>query len=130
MTSSTATPAVPEVVAPPDATKPPGERYYRHPGDVLQLVFWGTGIVLVALLVQLGTDTTRGLTNDVARATDRLPLTVRELVLALTQVVALLAPVVLVVVLAVGRRWRRLGSLVAAGGAARRCGSCSTPRST
>ena len=71
-----------------------------------------------------------GAHDDVARATDRLPA-VRELVLALAQVVALLAPVVVVVVLVVGRRWRRLGVLVAGrGAAARRSGRCSTRRST
>ena len=30
----------------------PGERYYRHPGDVVRLVLWGVATVAVGLLTQ------------------------------------------------------------------------------
>ena len=29
--------------------RPPGERYYRHPGDLVRLVVWGTATVLLVL---------------------------------------------------------------------------------
>ena len=32
----------------------PGERYFRHPGDVLRLVLWGLITLLLALFVSVG----------------------------------------------------------------------------
>ena len=116
--------------APPDATKPPGERYYRHPGDVVRLVLWGTGIVLAraprrssAPTRPTGSPTTRPGRGPAAAA-------VRELAArahpgrrarscrsrsSWSLVVAAVAPA-------------RAASSPRAR-AARRCGSCSTPRS-
>ena len=46
---------------------PPGERYYRHPGDVVRLVLWGTTALLLAIIIDIGTHTTDGLTADLGR---------------------------------------------------------------
>src|SRR5947207_2547147 len=94
---------------------PPGERYFRHPGDVVRLVLWGTAALLLAVVIALGTDTTDGLTTDLGRVGGRVPMSVRELLLALTQVVAVAAPVFVAIGLIVTQRWRRLGLLALAG---------------
>jgi undecaprenyl-diphosphatase len=98
---------------------PPGERYYRHPGDVLRLGLWGITTLLVILFITVATSSSEGITSDLGRAASRLSPTLRELILALTQVAAVAIPVAIVVLLAVRRHWRRLGVLVlaAAGGA-------------
>src|SRR4051794_21115858 len=98
---------------------PPGERYFRHPGDVVRLVLWGAAALLLTIVIALGTHTTDGVTADLGRVAGRAPMSVRELLLALTQVVALAVPAVIVVELVVAQRWRRLGivALAAAGGA-------------
>jgi glycosyltransferase 2 family protein len=102
-----------------DPTRP-GERYFRHPGDVVRLVLWGIAAVLLVVLIGFGTDTTDGLTTDLGRVGARVPSAIRELLLALTQVVAVVVPTVVAIGLVVTQRWRRLGIVVlaAAGGAA------------
>src|SRR5206468_11303726 len=50
---------------------PPGERYYRHPGDVVRLVLWGTAALLLAIVIQVGTHTTDGVAADLGRVTGR-----------------------------------------------------------
>ena len=95
----------------------PGERYFRHPGDVLRLVLWGLTTLLLALFVSVTTASSTGLTTDLGRAAARLPVSVRELVLALTQVAAVAVPVFVVVVLVAQQRWRRLGILLLAAAA-------------
>jgi glycosyltransferase 2 family protein len=96
---------------------PPGEPYYRHPSDVVRLLLWGAAAILLAILIGVATSTSAGVTDDLARAGSRLPDAVRELLLALTQVVAVAVAVVLVVGLAAHRRYRRLGILLLAGAA-------------
>ena len=93
----------------------PGERYYRHPGDVVRLVLWGTATVVLVLFIAVATGTSDGLTADLGRAADQLPSTGRQLLLALTQVAAIVVPATVAVVLVVSRRWRRLGIVLAAG---------------
>ncbi|MCU1381076.1 MAG: hypothetical protein JWN29_4059 [Acidimicrobiales bacterium] len=95
-------------------TSPAGERYFRHPGDVVRLVLWGTGVFVLALLVAVGTSTSDGVTTDLGRVAARLALSIRQLVLALTQVVAVVVPAVVAVGLVVRQRWRRLGVVTAA----------------
>ena len=108
--------------APPTATteddRPPGERYFRHPGDVVRLVLWTLAAILLVVFVEVATGTSGGISTDLGGAAGRIPRTVREVLLALTQVVAVVLPEVVVIVLAlVQRRWRRLGMLVLAAAA-------------
>src|SRR4051812_15330820 len=97
---------------------PPGERYFRHPGDVVRLAVWGTTTVLLVALIELGTHTTGGVATDLGQVAARAPGELRQLVLAVTQIVTILAPTAIVVGLLLRRRWRRLGLLVLAAGAA------------
>jgi uncharacterized protein (TIRG00374 family) len=97
--------------------RPPGDRYFRHPGDVVRLVVWGVAAVLLVLLLRLGKETSQGVTEDLGRAASSIPDAVREFALALAQVGALLVPAVIVVLLVWQQRWRRL-ALVIAGAAA------------
>jgi len=92
--------------------RPPGERYYRHPGDVVRLVVWGVATIVVALLVELAEGTNAGIREDLGEAAALIPRAVRELTLAAAQVAALLVPVVVAVFLVVQRRWRRAIVLV------------------
>jgi undecaprenyl-diphosphatase len=103
--------------APAFDLSPPGERYFRHPGDVVRLVVWGVATVLLVLLVGTGTSTADGVSADLSRLFGRVPDTPRELLLLLTQVAALLGPAVVLAALVVRQRWRRIGLLVAAGAA-------------
>ena len=95
--------------------QPPGDRYYRHPGDVVRLVVWGAATVLLILWTWLATSTAGGVTADLGRATGRVPVAMRELLLALAQVAAVLVPAAVVIVLAVQQRWRRLALVASAG---------------
>ncbi len=99
------------------AARPPGDRYFRHPGDVVRLVIWGVAALLLVLLLRLGKETSEGVTEDLGRAASQIPDAVREFALALAQVSALLVPVVVVALLVWQRRWRRIG-LVIVGAAA------------
>jgi undecaprenyl-diphosphatase len=100
-------------------TRPPGDRYYRHPGDVVRLVLWGAASVVLIVLIWLATSTMRGVTTDLGRAAAHVQPSLRELVLALVQVAAVGVPVVVIGLLVAHQRWRRLGTvLLAAGGGA------------
>jgi hypothetical protein len=74
------------------AITPPGERYYRHPGDALRLVLWGVATVLLLVLVEVAEATTEGITTDFGHAGERVAAAIRELSLALLQVGALVVP--------------------------------------
>ena len=115
---TSADPAVPRGAGLGDQA--PGERYFRHPGDVVRLVLWAIVTFVLALFVSIASDTSDGLTTDLGRAASRLAEAVRELSLALAQVGAILVPLAVVIVLVVQRRWRRLGVglLAAAAGVA------------
>src|SRR3954454_669558 len=93
---------------------PPGERYFRHPGDVVRLVVWGVATIALALLVGTGTSTAQGVSDDVASLFGQVADCARELLLVLAQAAALGGPVVIVVALVVTGRWRRLGLLLLA----------------
>ena len=95
--------------------RPPGDRYFRHPGDVVRLVVWGGTTLLLITWTWLATSTADGVTADVGRVTERLPDAVRELLLAMAQVGAVIVPAVLAVVLAAQQRWRRLALVGGAG---------------
>jgi glycosyltransferase 2 family protein len=112
----TQTAPTPLAVVPPAPSElaPPGERYFRHPGDVVRLVLWGATTVVLVLFIAVATGTSDGLTADLGRAAAQLPSTGRQLLLALTQVAAIAVPATVFIVLVVARRWRRLGIVLAA----------------
>jgi undecaprenyl-diphosphatase len=95
--------------------RPPGERYFRHPGDVLRVLLAGITTVLLAIFISVTTSSSTGLTADLGRAADRLPTALRELLLAVTQVATIAVPLAVLLVLGVQRRWRRMGLLVLSG---------------
>lgn len=97
--------------------RPPGERYFRHPGDAVRLIASSVAVAVLAAVAALGTATGGGVTADLGRMAARVPETVREVSLALAQVAALAAPLVIVAGLVVRRQWRRLG-IVGLGAAA------------
>ena len=97
--------------------QPPGERRFRHPGDVVRLALWGTATLLLAVLIAVATSTSEGVTTDVGRVVTRLPGSVREFLLGLIQIAALAVPLAVVVGLVVKRRWHRLLMVALAGAA-------------
>jgi glycosyltransferase 2 family protein len=94
--------------------RPPGERYFRHPGDVVRLVVWGAATIVLVLLIELAEGTDDGIRQDLGEAVALIPLAVRELTLAAAQIAALLVPVVIAICLIAQRRWRRTVVLLAA----------------
>jgi uncharacterized protein (TIRG00374 family) len=98
-------------------TRPPGERYFRHPGDVVRLVLWGAATLVLVAFTWLATETSEGVAADLAQAAGRVPRSVRALVLNLAQLAALVGPVAVLVALCLQQRWRRVG-VVLAGAAA------------
>jgi len=74
---------------------PPGDRYFRHPGDVVRLVLFGVVLIVLVLVVRLAPASRRGWADDLGRVAARPPDGMRHaaLALALAQlaVVALLA---------------------------------------
>jgi undecaprenyl-diphosphatase len=95
--------------------RPPGERYFRHPGDLLRLLLWAVVTVVLAIFISVTTSSSKGLTADLGRAAGRVPDSLRELVLAVTQVGTIAVPALVAIVLAAQQRWRRLGMFVLAG---------------
>ena len=94
--------------------RPPGERYFRHPGDIVRLVVWGAATIVLVLLIELAEGTDDGIRQDLGEAVALIPLAVRELALAAAQIAALLVPVVIAICLVTQQRWRRTVVLVAA----------------
>ena len=94
---------------------PPGERYFRHPGDVLRLVVWGLATIVLLLFVELAEGTNDGLREDGADVVALIPVTVRQLAVTIAQVVAILVPGLVVAALVARQRWRRLLHLALAG---------------
>jgi glycosyltransferase 2 family protein len=96
----------------------PTERWRRHPADLARLVLAGTALAALLALAAVAPDAARGMAADSARLARRLPLPVREGLLGITQVGALLAPVAVAAVLAGARRWRLLLTATVASAAA------------
>ena len=59
--------------------RPPGERYYRHPGDVVRLVVWGVATVVLLLFIAVATGTSDGVRTDLGGAATAFPRAAREL---------------------------------------------------
>ena len=79
--------------APHFDTAPPGERYFRHPGDVVRLVLWGIAALVLAFLIAVGTHTSDGVTDDIGRAVSRAPESTRPLYTAPTPLAPLALPI-------------------------------------
>ncbi len=94
---------------------PPGERYFRHPGDVLRLVVWGLATIVLLLFVELAEGTNDGLREDGADVVALIPVTVRQLAVTIAQVVAILVPGLVIAALVARQRWRRLLHLALGG---------------
>ena len=107
--ASSAPPVIPGV-----SDRPAGERYYRHPGDVVHLIAWLVFGACWVLLLALADDTSSGVRTDLGRIFTAPPDAARELLLVAVQAAAVLAPASLVALLVVQGRWRRLATVVAA----------------
>jgi undecaprenyl-diphosphatase len=92
--------------------RPPGERYFRHPGDIVRLCVWATATLVLLLFVLVATDSSDGVRRDLADVGATVTLPVRQLFLAGVQVSALLVPIGVVAALVARRRWRRLGTVL------------------
>ena len=118
--SSSSTPAE---VDPAGAEQPrfderaPGERYYRHPGDVVRVVAWGVATVALVLLIEVAEGTNAGLRDDLGEAAGLIPQAVRQLAIAVAQVAAVLGPLVVAACLVIQQRWRRTIVLLVAAAA-------------
>ena len=108
--------------------RPPGERYYRHPGDIVRVVIWGAATVLLILLIEVAEGTNDGIREDLGEAAGLVPRAVRELALGIAQLMAVVIPVVVAVAILWRRRWRRAGLLALAAAAGAAATSCSTRR--
>lgn len=113
MTQPGGAPAAPETTiatAGPNATaadvlrRDGGDEWRRHPSDVARLVLSGLVLTLFLVVAEVDPDVLRDPSADLLRSVGRLPAVLRDLFIGLSQVAALVAPVVLVV--AAG--WRRL----------------------
>ena len=89
----------------------PGERYERHPGDLLRLVLWTAGTVALVALVETADRTAAAVDADLSGWIESIPEVARQLARTLVAVTALAVPLALVAVLALLRRWRRLVTL-------------------
>ena len=87
---------------------PPGDRYERHPGDVLRLVAWTISTVALVTVIETAERTTQAIDGDVDGWIDSIPESGRQLGRIAIAVVALLALAIVVLALVVRRRWRRL----------------------
>ncbi|HKY66689.1 MAG TPA: lysylphosphatidylglycerol synthase transmembrane domain-containing protein [Acidimicrobiales bacterium] len=95
-----------------------GRRLYRHRADVARLVF---NLILLAgciALSELASSGLRAFGNDVLSLVGRLPRSLVEGLVGVTQLAAVVLPVVVVVLLVWRRRFVLLGLLVTAAGLA------------
>jgi undecaprenyl-diphosphatase len=108
MSAPTAATTVPSGAATSFEDTPPGERYFRHPGDVIHLVLWGLVTIALMVFIELAEGTNAGLREDIADVVARIPVAVRQLAVTVAQLIAILTTAFVVVVLALRGRWRRL----------------------
>jgi undecaprenyl-diphosphatase len=110
------------VLAPPSEAidhdeRSPGERYYRHPGDVIRVVGWAALTITLVLFVDLAVKTSSGFRSDLGRAATNVPDAARQLLLAVVQIGCVAVPVAVLGVLAARGRWRRIATIVGAAAA-------------
>ena len=89
----------------------PGDRYERHPGDVLRLALWATITVLLVIVLETAEQTAAAIDADVNEWVESIPALARELGRTVIAYVAFITPVVVAAVLIARRRWRRLITL-------------------
>ena len=112
--SATATTVTQPSPAPAWDERPPGERYYRHPGDVVRCIGWSGAVLLLALFITVATGTSDGVRADLGGAVTAVPTAARQLLVVIAQIAAVITPIAVVGVLAWQRRWRRLATVVGA----------------
>ena len=100
--------------APAWEERPPGERYYRHPGDVVRCIGWSGAALALALFITVATGTSDGVRADLGGAITAVPTAARQLLVVIAQIAAVITPIAVVGVLAWQRRWRRLATVVGA----------------
>ncbi|MEJ7724603.1 MAG: hypothetical protein WKF64_09880 [Ilumatobacteraceae bacterium] len=61
--------------------RPPGERYFRHPGDVVRTALWGAATLALIAFDELATETNAALATDLGRVATAIHRTARELLL-------------------------------------------------
>ena len=111
-------PAVPTEVGPSGPLALGDAPWERHPADAARLVAAVLGLAAAVGLFWAAPGGVAGVSRDLVRLAARLPDVVQDGLVGLVQVVAAVAPVVLVVDLLRRRLLPLLGALVAAGGAA------------
>jgi hypothetical protein len=92
----------------------PGERYYRHPGDVIRVVAWTVTTFALVLFVDLAVATSSGVRADLGQAATNVPDAARQLLLAVVQLACVAVPAAALAVLAFSGRWRRAATLLGA----------------
>jgi len=110
MTPATSAPAVSGIAR--------SDVWRRHPADVARLVLSLTVLAALVALAALEPDSVRNASADLVRLVRRLPTAVTDLVLGVAQLSALLAPIGVAIWLATRRRFRLVGTALAAGAAA------------
>ncbi len=100
--------------APAWEERPPGERYYRHPGDVVRFIGWSGAALALALFITVATGTSDGVRADLGGAITAVPTAARQLLVVIAQIAAVITPIAVGGVLAWQRRWRRLATVVGA----------------
>jgi glycosyltransferase 2 family protein len=92
----------------------PGERYYRHPGNVIRVVAWTVVAVALVLFVDLAVATSSGVRTDLGQAATHVPDAARQLLLGVVQLGCVAVPAAVLALLAFQGRWRRAATVVGA----------------
>ena len=100
--------ATPPIAATSIDDLPPGERYFRHPGDVIHLVVWGVVTLVLLVFIEFAEGSNAGLRDDLADVVALIPVAVRQLAVTVAQIVAILTTALVAGTLVWRRRWRRL----------------------
>ncbi len=93
---------------------PAHEKWVRHPADLARFALAATVTIVVGLVVMLDPGSARRFSSAVIDAVDWLPGPVSSALVGITQLAAIVVPIVIIGVLIVGRRWRLLGVLALA----------------
>ena len=94
---------------------PPSEAWRRHPADVARFAFAALTAAALAMVVALARGTVAAVSADLIRLFGELPAGFVAFLVGFAQLLALLAPLVLVVTLLRRRALRELGALALAG---------------
>lgn len=97
------------------ASEPPWE---RHAADLARLVFSAVVALVLIGITALAPDTVTAVSSDIVALVENLPLGLRQFLVGVVQLLAVVVPLVVLAGLAWRRRWRLLGLIVLAGGLA------------